>query len=147
MNAKNETITTGLDRLNAAFAWWGLPAATGNGNLDGPLKCFQTFAADLQKLYGEAYGTEMTTLRGANDKLAGSLQEFLRCRQPQDVIAVEAKIMATMLEATSAQAKLWGDFAQKLQDCCATMARDTADELRSRGVSTGDNSPSSEKAA
>jgi hypothetical protein len=41
MSAKDETITTGLDRLNATFAWWGVPGASGNGQLDGQMKRFQ----------------------------------------------------------------------------------------------------------
>lgn len=132
MTAKDETITTGLDRLNAAFAWWGIPTATGSGQIDAPMKRCQAFVADLQKLYSEAYSNEIGTMRGANDKFVAALQEFLRGQQPQDVIAAEASVLATMLEAASAQAKFWSELTQKIQECCAAMARDTADELRKR---------------
>jgi len=132
MEAKDETVTMGLDRLNAAFTWWGLPATTGNGQLDAPMKRCQALIADLQKLYSDAYSSEIAVLRNTNDKLAGALQEFLRSRQAQDVIAAEANVLSIMLDASSAQTKFWSELTQKCQECCTALAREMADGLRQR---------------
>lgn len=130
MSAKDENITTGFDRLNALFAWWGVPGANGNDQIVGQLKRFQALTSDLQKAYGEAYSDQMGTLLGANERIAGSLQEFLRCRQPLDVIAAQSNVLATILEEVSLQAKTWSDLTQKVQDCCSAMAGDAAGGIR-----------------
>lgn len=132
MSTKDESITTGLDRLNATFAWWGVPGASGNGQIDGQMKRFQALTSDLQKVYGDAYSKQMGTLLGANERIARSLQEFLRCRQPQDLIAAEANVLATILQETSLQAKTWVELTQKVQDCCAAAAREAAVGLRNQ---------------
>lgn len=136
MSAKDENMTMGLDRVNALFAWWGVPAATANGGLDRQMKCCQVFASDLQKAYGDAYSRQMQALFATNERITGSLQEFLRCRQPQDVLATESQILATVLEGTSSQAQIWVELTQKVQECCAAMAREAAEELRQ--PATGD---------
>lgn len=129
MNTKDSNITMGFDRLNALFAWWGVPSSNGNGNIETQMKRFQTFASDLQKTYGEAYSQHMQALFTVNERLAGSLQELMRCRQPQDVIAAESNILATLVEGASLQAKTWVELTQKVQDCCATMAHEAAAEV------------------
>lgn len=134
MSSKDENITMGLDRLNALFAWWGVPAANGNGQIDGQMKRFQAFTSDLQKTYSEAYSRQMSALFAANERIAGSLQEFLRCRQPQDVIAAESNVLATIMEGASLQAKTWVELTQKVQDCCTAMAREAADEIRQQAT-------------
>ena len=138
MSTKDETITTALDRLNATFVWWGVPGTSGNGQIDGQMKRLQAFTSDLQKAYGDAYTKQMSTLLGANERIARSLQEFLRCRQPQDLIAAEANVLATVLEETSQQAKTWVELTQKVQDCCAAAAREAADGIRSQPNESAD---------
>lgn len=130
MSAKGESITTALDRWNAIFAWWGVPNASGNTQINGQMRRFQAFISDLQKAYGETYSNQMATLFSANERIARSLEEFLRCRQPQDVIAAELTVLATILEEASQQARTWIELTQKVQDCCAAMAREAADETR-----------------
>ena len=142
MNAKDENITTAVDRLNALFAWWGVPAATGNGQIDGQMKRFRAFTYDLQRAYGEAYSHQLGALFSANERTARSLQEFLRCRQPQDVIAAESNVVATLLEEASQQTKTWIEVTQKVQDCCAAMAREAAADLRKPGEERTGATPS-----
>lgn len=129
MKVKDESITSGLDRLNALLVWWGIPNANGGENIGGQVKRFQVFTSNLQKAYGEAYSQQMEALLTANERLARSLQEFLHCRQPQEVIAAESSIFATFFEGASLQAKTWVDLTQKVQDCCAAMAREAAEEV------------------
>jgi hypothetical protein len=74
----------------------------------------------------------MGTLLGANERIARSLQEFLRCRQPQDLIAAESNVLATILEEASQQAKTWVELTQKVRDCCAAAAREAAEGIRSQ---------------
>jgi hypothetical protein len=128
MRANEGNIAMGLDRLNALFAWWGVPNAKEEGGIEKQMKRFQTFASDLQKTCGDAYGQQMQAFRTANDRLAQSFQELMHCRQPQDVIAAESNILATILEGASLQARTWVELTQKVQDCCAAMAREGAAE-------------------
>ena len=146
MNAKDDNIMMGLDRLNALFAWWGVPTAGGNGNIDGQMKRFQVFASDLQRTYGEAYSHQMEALFTANQRLVSSLQELARCRQPQDVIAAESDILATLLEGAALQAKTWAELTQKVQDCCAAMARETASEVRKQPKDAAETKPTARPA-
>ena len=146
MSAKDENITMGLDRLNAMFAWWGVPGANGStangmGQIDGQMKRFQSFTSDLQKAYTDAYSNQMGTLLGANERIARSFQEILGCRQPQDVIAAESKVFATILEEASLQAKTWIELTQKVQDYCAAMARDTATNVRTQPTDGAEAKP------
>jgi len=40
--------------------------------------------------------------------------------------------MAAILEETSLQTKTWLELSQKVQECCANMARESASEIRQR---------------
>ena len=131
MATKNET-PVGFDRVNAVFAWWGLSGADNTGKLDGQFKRFQAFTSDLQKAYGETCSAQMSTLLAANERVGRSLLEFVRCRRPQDVVAAESNVMAAILEETSLQTKTWLELSQKVQECCANMARESASEIRQR---------------
>jgi hypothetical protein len=129
MSSKDSNTTTGLERFGALFAWWGVPNAPGKGAIDTQMKRFQTFAADLQKTYGDAYSQQMQALFTANERLVRSLQEFIHCRQPEDIVAAESHVLATLLEGASSQTKTWIELTQKVEACCAAMARDVAAEV------------------
>jgi hypothetical protein len=141
MSEKDGNASMGLDRLNAVLAWWGIPNANINGQIDDQMKRLQTFASGLQKACGEAYSDQMRAPLSANERIATSLQELLRCRQPKDVIAAESIVLATILESASLQAKTWVQFTQKVQDCCAAMAREAADEIRKEAAAAATKSP------
>lgn len=130
MDAKDNVMTTGVERLNALMAWWGVPAASGNGAMDGQVKRFQQFVSDLQKTSSDAYSGEMKALFSSNERLGRSFQELFQCRRPQEVLAAESEILASFLEGASLQARRWTELTQKLQECCAGMARDAAATLR-----------------
>jgi hypothetical protein len=130
MDTKDNGLAAGVERLNALIAWWGIPPANGNGAIDRQMKRFQQFASDLQKTCADAYSSEMDSVLSSNGRLGRSFQELLQCRRPQEVLAAESEILATLLEGASLQAKRWTELTQRFQECCAAMARDTATELR-----------------
>ena len=130
VTAKDGNITTGLNRLNALFTWWGVPNSDGNGDIDTQMKRLQACASDLQKSYSDAYGRQMHALFAANERLAGSLQELVRCRNPRDIIAAELNILATLLEGALVQTKAWVELTKKVQGCCAAMTRDATIQSR-----------------
>jgi hypothetical protein len=130
MDAKESSLTSGFERLNGLMAWWGVPAVNANGALDRQIKRLQQFAADFQKTCTDAYSGEMSAVLNSNERLGRSFLEFARCRQPSEALAAESEILATLLEGASLQAKRWAELAQKLQECCAAVARDAAADLR-----------------
>lgn len=121
MAAKTDR-TAELDRLNALLVWWGIPVANDTGCANGQMKRFQVFASNLQRAYGDEYWRQTGELFTANQRLVLSLQEFLRCRQPQELIAVELDIWMTVLERVAQEAKAWTELTRKVQDCCAVLA-------------------------
>jgi hypothetical protein len=130
MSTKDEPITMGLDRWNAMLTWWGVRAANGNGRIEDRMKRIQAFTADLQQAYGDSYSRQVTALLKANERIVGSFQQLFRCQQPQELVAAESELVATLLEGASRQAGAWAEMMQKVQDCCAAMAREAADDLR-----------------
>ena len=129
MNAKNENVTSEFNRLNPLLMWWGTPNANGNESIEGQVKRFQTFASDVQKAYGEAYSYQMESLFTANEQLARSFQDFLHCRQPREVIAVESDILAIFFEGAMLQAKTWVELTQRVQECYEA-AHETTEDVR-----------------
>lgn len=137
MKTKDDALTAGVERLTGLLGWWGVPIASGNGMIDIQMKRLQQFAADLQKTYSDAYRSEMDALFSSNDRLARSFQDLFHSRQPQEVMAAESDIFATLLEDASLHVKRWTELTQKLQECCAAMARDAAEDLRQQVQETG----------
>jgi hypothetical protein len=109
------------NRLNALLAWWGVTNTNGTEHGNGQMRRYQIFASNLQEAYGDAYSRQVEGLFVANQRLVISLQQFLRCRQPQEVIGVELGIWVAVLERASQQAKAWTDLTLKVQDCCAAL--------------------------
>jgi hypothetical protein len=130
MEAKENPFSTSMERLNGLMAWWGMPGPNGNGAVGRQIKRLQQFAADFQKTCADAYSGEMSAVLNSNERLGRSVQEFVRCRQPSEVLAAESEILVTLLEGASLQAKLWAELTQRLQECCAAVARDAAADLR-----------------
>jgi hypothetical protein len=141
MDAAGDAVTTGVERLNALLAWWGVPSAAVNGEIDAQTKRFQQFVADLQKTCGEAYSGQMDALLTNNDRLMRAFQGLLSSRRPQEVVAAESDILSTFLEGASLHAKKWGEVTQKLQDCYAAMARAAAEDLRHQPQETTPATP------
>lgn len=132
MVIQENVLTNGVERLNALIAWWGFPAAGGDGAIDHQMKRLQQFASDMQKIYGDAYKDELDTLAGSNDRLGRSFQDLLQSRRPPELLAAESEILATLLEGASQRARRWSELTQKIQECCAGMARDAAADFRER---------------
>jgi hypothetical protein len=128
MTGKDDNFTMGLDRLNALLTWWGVPNGNAGGQIDAQMKRFQTLISDVQKAQGEAYRSQIEALFAASERVAGSLQEFAHCRQPEQVITAGSNVLATILESVSLQAQTWVDLAQKIQESYAEMARQAPTE-------------------
>jgi hypothetical protein len=128
MDVKNEGAASGLDRLNALLAWWGMPTDDESGTIDAQAKRLQLFTANLQRAYGDACSRQMETQFKANERLSRSLQDFLRCRKSQEVAALQSDLLATLLEGASRQATIWIDLTLMVHDCCARLTRPGATE-------------------
>lgn len=128
MTAKTDDNPTGLDRLNALLAWWAMPKGMALGNTEEQTKRFQVLVTDLSQAFSEASSSQVKTLNATNGQLARSLQDLLRSRQPQELMAAQLSVVAGLLESFAAQTKTWADLNQKVHRCCATMIRETAEE-------------------
>jgi hypothetical protein len=145
MNTNSENDTPEFNRLSPLPMWWGTPNANRNEGIEGPVKRFQTFASDLQKVYGEAYSFQMRSLFTANEQLASSFQDFLRCRHPRELIAVESDILAIFFEGAMLQAKTWVDLTQKVQQCYEA-AHETTEDVRNRAKQETEAKPTARPA-
>ena len=122
-----------LDRLNALLAWWGVPNANDTEYIDGQVKRLQVFATNLRKAYSDEYFRQLEGTFTANQRLVLSLQNLLRCRQPQEVIAVEMGIWAMILERVTQQTQAWTELTRKVQSCCTALATmEACDEASQR---------------
>lgn len=141
MTAKDENFMMGLDRLNALLAWWGIPNAKAGEQIDAQMKRFQTLIADLQQAQSEAYKSQVETLFTARARVAGSLQQFTHCRQPEQVIAAGSTVLATILESVSLQAQTWAQLTQKVQDCYTEIAREALAETSNPTIEASATKP------
>jgi len=123
-------VAAGAERLNAVIAWWGLPSATHPDAIDKNFKRWLTFATDVQKVVADAYGAEVKTGIDRADRVGQWFQAFMLCRQPNDFLAAQSQLVAVLHESASHRAKRLSDVTQSLHECCASMARDTADDFR-----------------
>jgi hypothetical protein len=123
------SLPTALDRLNALLAWWAIPNGMALGNMEEQTKRFQVLVTDLNQAFSEASSCQAKTLNATNGQLARSLQDLLRSRQPQELMAAQLSVVAGLLESLAAQTRIWADLNQKVHSCCATMIRETAEEV------------------
>lgn len=137
MATNDKSTPNGLERLNNLFIWWGIPNANGNGHLEAQLKRFQTFTSEMQKTCTEAFGEEMAGLFAAREHSIQAVQNLMRSRKPDEVIAAEAGILASLLEETALQAKRWAVLAEHAHECCTALARDVAKEAEGTVTTEG----------
>lgn len=128
MSADDKTFKMGLDRLNALFMWWGVPDTNTHDKITDQMRRLQSLVAELQKAHSEAYSRQLETLFNVSERVAGSLQEFVHCRQPEQVIGAGSNVLLTLFEGASQQAQSWLDLTQKIQECCAEITREAAAE-------------------
>ena len=131
MDPKIDKTARREDRRNDLLAWWAM-AADGNSGIEGQARRLQLFTADLQKAYGNACSRHMEALFAANEQLVRSFQGLLRVQRPDELMAAESDILATLMEAASLQARTWIELGETVQDRCLAMAREAADEMCGR---------------
>lgn len=105
MDATTDPIGASLKRMNALLAWWGVPKISGVDATTHEIRRFQDFAADLQRLYGDAAGLQVRTLLTTNEGITRALCQLLQQRRLQDLLAAESKLVASVLEAAALQSK------------------------------------------
>lgn len=137
MATNDKSTPNGLERLNSLFVWWGIPNANGNGHLEAQLKRFQTFTSEMQKSCTEAFGEELTGLFAARERSIQAVQNLMRSRKPDEIVAAEAGILASLLEETALQAKRWATLTEHAHECCTALAQDMAKGAASPVTSEG----------
>ncbi len=129
METKHDEVSTGLHRVNALLTWWGVPDASWDREGETRIARFRQLTTDLQHACRETCSRQLEVALATSDRLAQSFQALARSRRPQQVVAMESDILATLLESASSHAKAWAELTQRLQDSCAAVAREAADEL------------------
>lgn len=137
MEMKAGDFGSGLNRLNALLSWWGGPRSNKEGDIETHVMRLYVVASDLQKIYDEAYRQQIETLQTSNEKLIGSLQELLRCKQPRDVIAAQSDILATRLGGASRQAKTWAETTRRVSEYCTEIALSSIGEVSRESLPRG----------
>lgn len=141
MDARSDGLTIGLRRMNALLAWWGVSDAGGDGEIELKIARFEQMASELQRACRDTYNHQLEAALSTNDRLVCSFQEFARCRRPNEVMATESEILATLLEAASVQAKMWAELASKIQESCVTVARHASEDLRRKAAKPSATTP------
>ncbi|HXS42076.1 MAG TPA: hypothetical protein VN766_17935 [Stellaceae bacterium] len=130
MESKREDVTAGISRMSGLLDWWGVE---GNQAVGEPIKRFQQLASGLRHAYSEAYAEELDALTAANDRLAKSVQGLLRSRKSDEFFSAQMDIFAGLMESASRQVTNWSELSRKIQQCCATVAQEAAEDMRHHG--------------
>ena len=136
MTMDPDPIAVSLRRMNALLAWWGVPRICGMDGADREIRRFQSFAADLQTLYGNAAGLQVSTLLATNEEIAHALCQLLQQRRPQDLLAAESKLVVSVLEAAALHAKTWVDVSRQVNARWGAFTTEdtTASDARNNGA-------------
>lgn len=116
------------EKHNPLLAWWQVSNATHLAHFETQLQRYQRFASEMQKTWSDACRDETTAFLASQEKIAATVKAFLLCRNPQDFVAAESEMIASLLDGASRQAKTWADIAGKMQDRYAEMTREASEE-------------------
>ncbi len=122
-----------FDRLNGLLSWWGAPNTAAQGGVEERLKRFRAFAAELQHAFNEAQSDQLQALIASNANIVASMRKLAVCRAPQDVVAAELVIFATLLNDAATRADVSVRFLQKVRTCCAELLNDVGSDSREPG--------------
>jgi hypothetical protein len=111
------------------LAFWGFDRMM-NGDFDAHMKRLQSAASEIQEACLQAFNRQIESVAAANQTFAHLLEKAPRINQPKEAMAQASNLMAAVLESASEQSKTWANLAQKLQETCAQIVRETAEELR-----------------
>lgn len=107
MIADPDPVALSLRRTNALLTWWGLAAASGPAGGDREAERSRNFAADVQTLYGDAAGRQVSALLATNDEIDVVLRQLLQQRRSKDPLAAESRLVVSVLEAAAMHARTW----------------------------------------
>jgi hypothetical protein len=124
IDAGYDGLTTGLHRVKALLSWWGVSDAGDDREIEAEIARFERFTAHLQQACRDTHGRQLATALSTKDGLACLVQDLARCQRTNDVMAVESAIVATLLDAAVAQAKMWTELAGEIQASWRAMTRE-----------------------
>jgi hypothetical protein len=116
------------EKHNPLMAWWQVSNAAHLGRFETQLQGYRRFASDVQKVWSDACRDETVAFLASQKKMASTMQALAQCRRPQDLVAAQSDVIASLLDGASRQAKTWVEFAGKIHDCYAEMTREASEE-------------------
>lgn len=143
MTVSESNILSGFDRLNGLMQWWGLSGPVEQGGFEVQTKRHQVLITELNNIASETSNYQFETLRTTSDQIALLLQELLRARAPQEMLAAQSDIVAGLLESLVVQTKVWAELTQKMHDCFNAVAGEIAEEIQERSGTTVQSEPQS----
>ena len=126
---KDDRASTGMDPMSAWLGWYGI-SGNRNGDIAAQFDRVQAFTAGVQNAYLEAFNRQMEMVSAANQRFAHFLQTITQAQEPQETMSTAFELVAAVVEGASEQSHTWINLTQKLQDCCAAMARDAAEDVQ-----------------
>lgn len=118
IDAGYDGLTNGLHRVNALLSWWGVSDAGDDREIEAQIARLERFTAHLQQACRATHGRQLATALSTKDSLTCLVQDLARCQRPNDVMAVESAMVATLLDAAVAQARMWTELACEIQASC-----------------------------
>jgi hypothetical protein len=124
VDAGYDGLANGLHRVNALLRWWGVSDAGDDREIEAQIARLERFTAHLLQASRETHARQLATALSTKDSLASLVQDLARCQRPNDVMAVESAIVATLLDAAVTQAKTWTELACDIQASSRAMTRE-----------------------
>ena len=133
---KTDSFASELDRLDALLKWWGAPGS-GAGNIPhANLERFDAIVSELERAVIEIAESQEQALTQSQELLVQSLPVFVNGRDLDKVMSAQSKILLSLFDAASTQARTWINFAEKVRNAQLTLAAselDAADSDSSEG--------------
>lgn len=126
---EQQKTRSNFDPAQGMLALWGFDRMM-SADFDARLKRLQSAASEIQEACVEAINRQIVSVTAANQTFAQLLERAPQIHQPKEAMAQASNLMAAVVESASEQSKTWANLAQKLQETCARIARETAEELR-----------------
>lgn len=127
-----------LDRVEALLRWWGAPGLGYDNFALTHLKRFESIVAELETAAAEISARQEKALTHSKDLLVQSLPIFVHSQDLNDVMAAQSKILVSLLEAASEQAKTWMNFTSKIRNAQLMLAESNGVDANGTDVQPAD---------
>jgi hypothetical protein len=118
-----------LDRVEALLKWWGAPGLGYDNFTLTHLKRFEAIVAELETAATEISARQKQALMQSKDLLVQSLPVFVHSHDLNEVMAAQSKILFSLLETASEQAKTWVNLSNKVRNAQLLLAASTIDTV------------------